>query len=374
LDLDRFKKNTIFLQGDNIKRMENSFFIFSNQNQSIRIERLHICIWEFRGGTSLVEFGCEVSSISLIGNELLVSFFIPWLNKEMKNESLYERLAIAENSRFIFNESIKSTHSLDGGVNMLGVVHEFTNRPPLCILPVDLILVDEIVDVKINLQSYQKHIAPQKPNIYFRFLVEPNLSQISVRKKGISRDTIIYDIKVNEQRNIPEDRVDFFSKKLFCEIDQCFLFNIIPNKYDLIFIESASLKSVRKLEYKSFEKYLRDGRVKEDELMVVFNKKKKGEPYSFFSIYSKERIGSGQFSLAIFANILCGILLFIPGYRNSKVPTLSFLSVWKQLPLEVFAAIAIAFITLFYFIWPKIYVFFRNLYMKTVYKMIRKKK
>ncbi|MEO6693166.1 MAG: hypothetical protein ABIO44_12555, partial [Saprospiraceae bacterium] len=185
---------------------------------------------------------------------------------------------------------------------------------------------------------------------------------ISMRKKGVSKSTIIYDIKVNERRNIPDDKIQYFNDQEFCKIKYCFSFNIFPNKYDIVFFDNTSLKNVRTLEYESFNKYLGDKRVKKDELIVVFNKKevkefeKKevAESFSFFSIYSMERIGPGQFALAILINIICGVLLFIPAYRKTFVPEISLLKVWSVLPSEIFIALSIAFATLIYFILPVI--------------------
>lgn len=343
--------------------MENSFFIYTDKTNPVQIERFHICTWEFNSDKPLIEFGFEISKDSIMENSLTISLFIPWATKACVTKDLYEKLSIAENSRFIFNDSVIGTYSLDGGRNKSGVIHKFSGRNELCILPAKVeVNGDNIVSATLNLQNYQEYSSESKPNIYFRFWIEPSTSFISMRKKGISKSTIIYDIKVNERRNIPDDRFDYFSNKAFCRIKYCFSFNILPNKYDIVFFDNTSLKNVRTLEYDSFNKYLVDKRLKKDELIVVFNKKEVNEfekksfaeSFSFFSIYSKERIGPGQFALALLVNIVCGILLFIPAYRKSFKPELSFLQVWANLPIEIVLALGIALFTLFYFIWPTI--------------------
>lgn len=333
--------------------MENSFFIFTDKEKPIEIERFHTCTWEFENNSSLVEFGFEISKDSLNEDELSISIFIPWLSTSCQVSDLYEKLSIPENSRFIFNDSLTNTASLDGGRNKLGVIHTFADRNELCILPVNISkIADKIINVTTNLKPYYN--TGTQSNIYFRFCIKPSFSYISVRKRGISKSTIIYDIKVNERRNIPDDLVALFNEKDLSKITSCFSFNILPNKYDIVFFDNASLKNVRTLEYDSFNRYLGDKRVKKDELIVVFNKKQGGESYSFFSVYSKERIGPGQFALAILINIVCGILLFIPAYRKSFQPELSFSNVWANLPLEIFLALGIAILTLIFFIWPSI--------------------
>ena len=341
--------------------MDNSFFIFTDKVNPVQIERFHICTWEFNNDSSLIEFGFEVSKESIKSNQLSVSLFIPWFSKSCEVKDLYDKLSIAENSRFIFNDSLSRTDSLDGGRNKLGVIHKFSDRNELCVLPVSIDKsIDKVITATVNLQPYLDYNSESKPNIYFRFWIKPVIPFISMRKKGISKSTIIYDIKVNERRNIPDDRVKYFSDKEFCKIQSCFSFNILPNKYDIVFFDNSSLKNVRTLEYDSFNKYLGDKRVKKDELIVVFNKKQNAESFSFFSIYSKERIGPGQFSLAILINIVCGVLLFIPAYRKTFVPEIPLSQVWHQLPSEIFIALGIAVGTLIYFVWPWI----RNAYNK----------
>lgn len=335
--------------------MDNSLFIYSDKGKTLKIERFHICTWEFNNDSSLVEFGFEISKDSITENTLTISLFIPWATKSCETKDLYEKLRVAENSRFIFNDSVIRTESLDGGRNILGVIHTFSARNELCILPVDIkINEDKIITVVLDLQPYREYANTSKPNIYFRFWIKPSVPFVSMRKKGIGKSTIIYDIKVNERRNIPDDRVAYFSGKEFCKIGNCFSFNILPNKYDIVFFDNSSLKNVRTLEFDSFNKYLGDRRVKKDELIVVFNKKQNSDSFSFFSIYSKERIGPGQFALAILINIICGVLLFIPSYRKAFQPELLLSQVWFKLPMEIFLALGIALVTLVYFVWPTI--------------------
>lgn len=343
--------------------MDNSFFIFTDKTKNIHIERFHMCTWEFGNDSSLVEFGFEINKDSISEDNLIINLFIPWVSNKCETKDLYEKLSNAENSRFIFNDSINNTKYLKDNTNKLGVIHTFSGRNELCVLPATLkINEDKTVSVSLNLKNYRDYQQVEKPNIYFRFWIKPDSPFISMRKKGISKSTIIYDIKINERRNIPSDKIDYFSDKVFCKIRYCFSFNILPNKYDIVFFDNGSLKNVRTLEYESFNKYLGDKRVKKDELIVVFNKKEvdefdkknTAESFSFFSIYSMERIGPGQFALAILINIVCGVLLFIPAYRKTLVPEVSLLEVWTLLPSEIFIALGIVVATLIYFTLPLI--------------------
>ena len=115
------------------------------------------------------------------------------------------------------------------------------------------------------------------------------------------------------------------------------MFNIIPNKYDIVFFESASLKSIRALEVASFKTYLPKIKgIEKDDLIVVFNKKKEPESYTFFSIYSKEVVGMGQFSLAILINVFCGFLLTLPSYRKALTEEQNPLMIWEWFTWELY--------------------------------------
>lgn len=337
--------------------MENNYFIFTEKTKKIEIERFHICSWEFKNSSSLIEFGCEIKYSDIFKEDSIeLNIYIPWLSNKHKIIDLYNQLKESENCKFIFNDSVKGNKFLDDGQRKDGVIQEFIEREPLCIVPVKLEIkeVERILKVTIDLKSYKLIEHNKEPNIYFRFCVEPNIKDISTRKSGISRSTIIYDIKINEKRNLPDNGCINLIDYQLSSINNCFCFNILPNSFDLTFMEAGALKNIRTLEFESFRKYLNDKRVKKDELVVVFNKKNNKESYSFFSIYAKERIGAGQFALAVFVNLLCGILLFLPSFRNSN--QVNFLSklFWKELPFEVYLSLGIGVILIVYFLWPKI--------------------
>ena len=91
-------------------------------------------------------------------------------------------------------------------------------------------------------------------------------------------------------------------------------------------------------------------RVKRDELIVIFNKKTSQESYSFFSIFTKERIGAGQFALAILMNVIVGVLFFLSSFREEYSYNLFSKLFWVNLPLELYFALSISFFLLIYFI------------------------
>ena len=288
------------------------------------------------------------------------SIFLPWINSKFNINDLYDKLKEPENSRFIFNDSVSASVYLDEGQKKKGVIQKFVDREKLCILPISTKISnsEKIVTVSINLKPL-KSIKDWGNNIYFRFFMEPKTNFLSTRKTGISHSTIIYDFKVNEKRNLPTQPTIDLQEKELCPINTCFFFNIIPNSYELNFFDNTALKNIRTLEYDSFKKYIGDSRVKKDELVVVFHKKNGQESYSFFSVYSKERIGAGQFALAVLVSLFSGILLFMPNYKQNFSVGYFSKEFWSNLPFEVYISILIGFAVILYFMWPKIIIVFQ---------------
>ncbi len=336
--------------------MENNFFIFSDRSSIIELERFHICTWEFKNSSALIEFGGEIENPQKYdGESISLYLYIPWITNKHIVKDLYDKLKESENSKFIFNDSVSRIQLLDDGQQKDGVILEFTGRSPLCIIPIRSSIDEKnkTISIDINLKPFKEKQPINETNLYFRFYIEPNISLLSTRKTGISRSTIIYDIKINEKRNLPYSEIDL-RKKALCDIKKCFCFNILPNSYDFTFLDVSTLQNIRTLEFDSFKKYLGDNRVKKNELVVVFNKKASSESYVFFSVYSKERIGSGQFALAIFVNLICGILIFLASYRSSQKINIFSNDFWLNLPYEIYISIFISLLIGGYFFLPQI--------------------
>ncbi len=333
--------------------MDNSYFVYTNT--PITIERFHICTWEFSNNKTLVEFGCEIVSGTIpVSDALEVKFFIPWLDSSATVTDLYPRLKDTSNSRFIFNDSISNVTSLDGGGNKNGVIHQFSEKKnELCILPLEFNndFANQKAKVKVDLRLYNQHVAQSntsKPNIYFRFYIIPAKAKISVIKKGITKSTMLYDIKLNQRRNIPDNLLNEILHNVLCKVETCFCFNIIPNTHELAFIDSSTLKNVRTLESKSFKEYLGDEILQED-LIVVFNKKSELDSYTFFSIFTKERIGIDQLTVALLINLVAGILLFMASLEVSlTLANRTFSSI--SLPILFWIVIVLFVGMLFYYL------------------------
>lgn len=345
--------------------MESSYFIYTAQQQNLVIERFHICTWEFSSSSTLIEFGIELTATSIPAvNELDLILFVPWLAAKCTVEDFYLKLKESANSRFIFNDAIKGTDPLDEGQNTRGVVHKFSERGKLCILPIEVVAVSQTqkIAIKANLQLYNQIVPPAgetKPNVYFRFCITPEKPSVYETKPGITKSTRLYDIRLNQRRNIPPNLLQEILQGQLCKITTCFCFNIIPNTHDLSFFDSSILQNVRTLEYAAFQQYLGEKELKEKDLLVVFSKDKKRDSYAFFSIYTKEHVGLDQLAVALLINLLAGLLLFWASVNTSAIQNKQIFKV-AQLHITFWWAVGLFFVMVLYFVFRRFNIRFKK--------------
>ena len=104
--------------------MDNSYFLFADKSTPIIVHRFHLCTWEFKNDTALIEFGCEINVSNCGGcDEITLELFVPWLTDKCIAKDLYDSLKDSANSKFIFNDSIKRVIHLDDEQNLNGVIY-----------------------------------------------------------------------------------------------------------------------------------------------------------------------------------------------------------------------------------------------------------
>ena len=228
--------------------MNNSYYILAKE--VIQIERLHICTWEFPNADSYIEFGMEFSYRSFTNDTLNIWLSAPFIKENDYVKCLLKNLADSANSRFIFNNIVTGISNI-GADSRDGSVLHFEGRDSLTILP-----------CKIDVSSGLLKFTLNKPNryegnLYFRVLVKHN-GTIAIKKSGIAKNTYIYDLKINETRNLPEDIYHLKSNEnlQICQIQNLFCLHSVPDDLEFSFIDSSKLKNIRKLETEAFKKYL----------------------------------------------------------------------------------------------------------------------
>lgn len=304
--------------------MENSFFVLSDGDNTTTIERFHICTWDFTDKNSFIELGFEIDNSNSDRDNINLTFAAPFLKNVTEGNitCLADRLRIRENSKFIFNDTVPNSKAIaDDDRN--GTTLYFEGRDALTILPIEKKEIDQqngalSLTLKVPTDATDK--------MYFRILIALPHKTIAIPKDSFSKTMYIFDIKVNEKRNLPDEVFRLMKKNRLslCTIKRCFCFHIIPNTLEISFIDDKKLENIRELEYSAFKKYLPDKvtGLKQEEHMIIFLKDadkeahkdtdkdaKKNTSYIFFSTFTKERLGSKQIFFTLAANILCSTLL-----------------------------------------------------------------
>ena len=337
--------------------MDNAYYIFAKKQ--IDIERLHICTWEFPSDSSYIEIGVEFSYECFKENILQLSLAAPFVKANDSVTCLLKNLSDRANGRFIFNDVVSGIDNV-GEDSRDGSILKFDKREKLTVLPCD-------IDVKEGLISFQiKKPKKHEGNLYFRVLIKLGNDTIAIKKSGIAQTTFIYDFKINETRNLPQNVYDLKkdSGLEICKVKNVFCLHAIPDNFVFSFVDSSKLKNIRKLETSAFQQYLPEIKgISKDCYNIIFLKESGKESYSFFSICTEETIGSKQIALAVGANILCSLLFALSTLRFVKDSTIEW---YRQIPWEYWGALAILLILCIYS--------FRPFWEKALKKVFKKNK
>ena len=291
--------------------MNNTYFILSSTKLSI--DRLHICTWDFLENNASIELGIEFMPTPH-KKDVDFKLSLPFLKATDKVTCLMDSLVRDDdNCKFIFNDTIKTTtHIREDKRN--GAILEFSSRSKLSVLPVrDVKVQDGVCSFVV------KDVNPTIKN-YIRIYIQTSVAKLSIVRRGITKETYIYDIKVNERRNLPSHINDLLNQgyTLCSDVKNCFCFHVIPSKYNIAYLNSAKLKNIRVLESDAFNRYLPcSDTISNNECLIVFNKSSATDgAHTFFSEFEKETIGNKQIIWTIFANILCSLLFGVFSLRS----------------------------------------------------------
>ncbi len=316
--------------------MDNSFFILSKE--TVTISRFHICTWDIENENSFVEFGLEFDfpkGLSEINFKLVVPFIF---KKNPVRCLLHELIKDSNNSKFVFNDNIQTFIPI-GGDKRNGSVIEFETRDKMSILPIeDILITEKDKSISWHIKNPQGGVSTLS---YARLLIKSSERTLATVNKGIAQKRLIYDIKLNEKRNLPDNVYKVIRDKYaICEVKNCFCFHVIPNSFNISFIDQNKLKNIRELEVPAFRDYLEEaGKMKDNKYTIIFNKSQNpAESYSFFTILNKEIIGTKQVLSAVAINILCSLLFAFSSLRSNIEPSKS---IWEQIPTEYWIALSL---------------------------------
>lgn len=288
--------------------MENAYFIFARE--ALSIERFHLCTWDLKKDSALIEFGIELNFECLKNDTEDIYISTPYLDDKCSIKCLYKQIKDTDTSTFIFNDTISHVEHLNTEDDHDGIKLAFAERGDLVIIPCigTIDLDNKILKLTIKIP---KDISC---NVYFRILLETEYPSLAILDKDITKRTYTYDMRVNEKRNL-SSMISNFKKDNslnFCEIKSFFCFHIYPSRFSIIYINESKLKSIRKLETMAFRKYLPEIKsLTENKYSIIFNKDSDKLSYSSFTVFSKECIGYVQVLVAIVINIACSLFFLI---------------------------------------------------------------
>lgn len=326
--------------------MENSIYIFTQD--PVTIERFHLCSWAFLAKESYIEIGVEIDSRFIKKEDFKVYISAPFIKGNSIVKCLMKNLSNRQNSRFIFNDVVKNVENV-GDDERDGSILSFAARECIAILP-----------CKIENSDGLSILAIQKPDmydgfVYFRILIKVDIDLIEIKRNGIARISHTYDLKINENRNIPQTIYEMMrDKKLnLCQIKTIFCFHVISEHYELSFIDSTKLKNVRRLEIDAFNNYLQGIKtIKKDTYNIIFLKDSNKDGYSFFTVFTEETIGRAQMILAILTNIICSsIFAFISWRQNAPIDI-----AWYKMPFAYWLIIILSVVvSVIILIWQRLF-------------------
>lgn len=326
--------------------MNNAYYILAKEQVSI--ERLHLCTWEFPEESSFIEFGLEFSYESFIQDSIDFYLAAPFIKKGDTVTCLLNNLSDRDNARFIFNDVVKGIENVEDDPRD-GSILSFEKRGKITVLPCDIKIDDGVISFKIKKPNRYDG------NLYFRVLIKIGNDTIAIRKKGIAQTSYIYDFKINETRNLPQNIYELKKNKglEICEVKKMFCLHAVPDNFVFSFVDSSKLKNIRKLESIAFQKYLPEIKsISKDCYNIMFLKDDDHdgkESYSLFSICTEETIGSKQIALAIGANILCSLLFAFSSLRYIKDSNIEW---YCQIPWEYWGALSILVLLFIYLFTP----------------------
>ena len=317
----------------------NTIYLLSNHN-NIDVEKFHFCTWDVRDENTFVEAGICIKKDNNTPENIDIYLALPFLTAQATAESLHINLSNTANYRFIFNEIAEQTVAIDGD-NRNGCIVTIGNGAnntdkKYAIVPATLKILSAQNILKLSIRKP----AGDFGHIYTRILISINKKTIAETIRSITKRTYVYDIKVNEARNIPDDVFGYkqANNLTILKIQKTFCLHCVPSDYEIGFSDAIKLKNVRKLEMEAFSNYLPLLKKLHGGYNIIFLKEENENGNLFFTTFSKEYIGNKQLLIALMTNLICNLLFAIASFRS----TLNTNDVWyKKIPVEWYISLGV---------------------------------
>lgn len=317
--------------------MKDSIYVLSKQQGAV--EKLHLCTWDVRNHNTFVEVGVSIANDGTLPDTVELYLVLPFLSDKCKIKSLHEELHDNDNYKFIFNEIPENVKAIDGEIRNGSIVQlagdgDLKSRTHL-VANANTEQDKTLPMVKVSFERPEKEVG----HAYVRLLIETDKSTIAEVIPGIAKRSYIFDVKINEARNIPSDVLNFKRKEHLniLPVKTAYCLHCVPDNYEITFSDSSKMKNIRKLEKEAFQRYLPVLKNISGEYIITFIKHKEDSgSYSFFTTFNKEVVGNKQLFVAVITNLLCNLLFAIAAFRVVKKTGVEW---YKQIPGEWWVAV-----------------------------------
>ena len=320
--------------------MTDSIYVLSERE--LTVEKLHLCTWDVRGGDSFVEVGLSVANDDALPARAELWLVLPFLDGSCTIASLHEQLSDSDTYKFIFNEIPESVQAVDGEKRNGSVVRlsgegEARSRTHQVANATARQEADQPTLVCLSFDRPDAAVG----HAYVRLLIQTHRQTIAEVIPGIAKRSYIFDVKINEARNIPDAVLTFKrSRHLSIVLVQtAYCLHCVPDNWEISFSDYSKMKNIRRLEKDAFQRYLPLLRKAGGEYIITFIKQSDARgSYSFFTTYSREVVGNQQLFVTVVISLLCNLLIAFSAFRQH----LSADACWlRQVPAEWWIAVAL---------------------------------
>lgn len=320
--------------------MKDSIYVLSGREMTV--EKLHLCTWDVRGGDSFVEVGLSVANNDALPARTELWLVLPFLDGGCTIASLHEQLGDNDTYKFIFNEIPESLQAVDGEkrngsvvrLSGAGDAHSRTH------LVANATAQQEAGQPTLVKVSFDKPAATVG-HAYVRLLIRTKSSTIAEVIPGIAKCSYIFDVKINEARNIPSDVLTFKRERhlSILPVRTAYCLHCVPNNWEISFSDYSKMKNIRKLEKDAFKKYLPLLEQAGGEYIITFIKQSDASgSYSFFTTFNREVVGNKQLFVAVVISLLCNLLFAFSAFREKLTDDTCWIA---QVPAEWWVAVGV---------------------------------
>lgn len=290
-------------------KTDNNYYVLTENGCDISLDKFHICTWDVKEQRAFIEVGVSIPIQENTPENINIYIALPFVTQKCEIISLHKSLGDDSNFRFVFNRTHKNKVVIDNDLrngSIFIIDEEENNDVRFAIVDARATIINEQNIVKFELRK------PQNIHrLYARVLIKTNTETLANTVSGITKKDYLYDIKINEARNIP-DKIFNYNRDNnlhIIKIEQIFCLHAIPEKWNINYSDSSKLKNVRRLEIDAFKKYMKWVEKIDDEYLITFSKCSGNDGCSFFTSFSNEYVSNRQLLVAVITNLICSMLI-----------------------------------------------------------------